>query len=121
MRELATDEMVVRRLGGDGKSYAMELVLLAQEASKGGVRNSAGLLTAAAMAGENTSALERRVRSLLSKSGARGKAGLFGSLALSALLILAVVALSCCVPSRSVKVWTEDEVRMRLSADPFPG
>jgi beta-lactamase regulating signal transducer with metallopeptidase domain len=122
LREMATDERVVDRLGGDGRGYALELVQLAEEGAKISRRVRSGqFLTTAAMAGENASALERRVRCLLADRSRSAKGR--GMLQLVPMAVVSLTLLTaCCGPGgKKTSVWTEDEVQLRLTADPFPG
>lgn len=103
--EYACDEAVVRE-GTDAKTYASLLCGIAEKQSHAPL----------ALAMANPSSLQRRVARML------GPSPKFGALAFAIFAILgAATACALSVVGGKIPVVSETEVRLRLTADPFPG
>jgi beta-lactamase regulating signal transducer with metallopeptidase domain len=103
--EYACDEAVVRK-GTDAKTYASLLCGIAEKQSHAPL----------ALAMANPSTLQRRVARMLRPSPR------FGALAFTALATLgAATACAFSLVGAKVPAFSETEIQLRLTADPFPG
>ncbi len=125
-REYLVDDWVLQSTGGRPGDYARHLLAIATEAARPGharaSRRRRGLLLQPSMLGA-TGGLEDRVREILEgrsrRRGWRRVAVLFlggVTLALAACTMVSPVR-----QSLAGGPWTEEEIQLRLAADPFPG
>jgi len=115
-RETACDALVVQHRG-DAVAYAESLLSLASTPSP---QACAPVLT---LMSQQRSQLQRRIRELFASDTSRTRKWLMFDAALATAAILLLVACSISGPAlkSTVAKRMQEEVELRLSADPFPG
>lgn len=116
-REMAADEMALIATDRDRAGYARELLTIAAE-TRGRFHHAA----AAAWIGAASSKLEDRIRRIVSDPSDNSRISIWRWAGAGVLAVCVFIVALCAGPAANLSddPWSDAEVSLRLSADPFP-